>query len=499
MACRYSLIAGGGGMKPELCMAYAIINKNNLGREKSLIAADDSEHGADVTEEISVATELEGSVASEANGLARFIELLAMLDTLRGFARLGYSSIFEFCTEHLHLTHGEAATRVRLAKLFQRESRVLDVLSRGAVGMCALRILSPILTPENFDEVMIAAKGRSARDLESMRNGIQGANGCPHTKKSRVQFLDFPADAEIGAATETATASGASASGVPIETLAMANQSTMAQCDDNTTAAAQKMVRVSAVITHDVWIKYERACALANTGSGATNLAEMFEKIVDAFLEKEAKRRGIKLESEAKITPTIPEHSVKKEKHKVTAISGALRATISTAENTDQCATASRTEASAHINTPFSGVGTELLEAKVDTCAVAVDTCAVEYRQNSEIGNSKKGKYECKFRTSVAINAHSRYIPRAVAAEVWQRDKGQCTYVSALSGRRCQCRRGLQIDHIVPFARGGSSSRVSNLRLLCPQHNRLAADDIFGRKFMKAAEKKGRRCLIDDS
>jgi hypothetical protein len=50
----------------------------------------------------------------------------------------------------------------------------------------------------------------------------------------------------------------------------------------------------------------------------------------------------------------------------------------------------------------------------------------------------------------------------------------------------------LQIDHVVPFAHGGSSTQSQNLRLLCPQHNRLAADNIFGTGFMLAAEKKSR-------
>ena len=133
----------------------------------------------------------------------------------------------------------------------------------------------------------------------------------------------------------------------------------------------------------------------------------------------------------------------------------------------------------------------------VDAVTSPVDTCAIGGGAGAKPRGDRRAGGE-----NAAVSkekAHSRYIPRAVAARVWQRDKGQCTYVAALSGMRCQCRRGLQIDHIVPFARGGSSNLVSNLRLLCPQHNRVAADDIFGREFMKAAEQKGRRGLLDDS
>jgi hypothetical protein len=65
----------------------------------------------------------------------------------------------------------------------------------------------------------------------------------------------------------------------------------------------------------------------------------------------------------------------------------------------------------------------------------------------------------------------SRYIPQALRREVWRQnaDKG-CEYISKGSGVRCGSKRFLQIDHIVPFSRGGKHE-IGNLRLLCAQHN----------------------------
>jgi 5-methylcytosine-specific restriction endonuclease McrA len=73
---------------------------------------------------------------------------------------------------------------------------------------------------------------------------------------------------------------------------------------------------------------------------------------------------------------------------------------------------------------------------------------------------------------------HTRQIPAAVREKVFVRDKGRCTYVGR-TGKRCGSTQALQIDHIEPFARGGSN-RASNLRLLCAKHNRLVAEEIFG-------------------
>ena len=77
----------------------------------------------------------------------------------------------------------------------------------------------------------------------------------------------------------------------------------------------------------------------------------------------------------------------------------------------------------------------------------------------------------------------SRYIPRRIRDEVYERDGGRCTFVSP-SGKRCSSTWDLQIDHIIPYARGGDNT-LSNLRLLCGKHNRLEAQRIFGKKHME--------------
>ena len=64
-----------------------------------------------------------------------------------------------------------------------------------------------------------------------------------------------------------------------------------------------------------------------------------------------------------------------------------------------------------------------------------------------------------------------RAIPAAVKREVWRRDGGRCSYVDRTSGRRCGSQHLLQIDHVVPYARGGAAE-PNNLRLLCAAHHR---------------------------
>lgn len=87
----------------------------------------------------------------------------------------------------------------------------------------------------------------------------------------------------------------------------------------------------------------------------------------------------------------------------------------------------------------------------------------------------------------------SRHVPAEVRRRVWQRDAGQCTFVSA-SGRRCDSRRDLELDHAQPFARGGRTG-VENLRLRCRAHNQYEAERAYGAGFMdekRAPSRAGR-------
>ena len=79
-------------------------------------------------------------------------------------------------------------------------------------------------------------------------------------------------------------------------------------------------------------------------------------------------------------------------------------------------------------------------------------------------------------------NLRTRVVPASVKQAVVKRDNCQCTYRSP-DGRRCTETHYLELDHIVPFAAGGLTTE-ENLRLLCPAHNQLAAEEYFGKAFM---------------
>ena len=74
-----------------------------------------------------------------------------------------------------------------------------------------------------------------------------------------------------------------------------------------------------------------------------------------------------------------------------------------------------------------------------------------------------------------------RTVPAKIRRDIWMRDRGRCTYVNPKTGKRCDSRYLLQVDHIKPFALGGGSEK-ENLRLLCAGHNRFRSEKTFFRK-----------------
>ena len=85
-------------------------------------------------------------------------------------------------------------------------------------------------------------------------------------------------------------------------------------------------------------------------------------------------------------------------------------------------------------------------------------------------------------RTPGRPSENTRHVPAHVQRAIWERDQGQCTFVSE-GGHRCQERRFIELDHVTEVARGGEST-VANLRLRCRAHNQFEAERTFGSEFM---------------
>ena len=94
-------------------------------------------------------------------------------------------------------------------------------------------------------------------------------------------------------------------------------------------------------------------------------------------------------------------------------------------------------------------------------------------------------------------------ILRGTRREVFARDGEQCTFEDG-KGNRCPALGFLELDHVAARALGGSG-KASNLRVLCKPHNRLVAEDTFGRAYVeravqaRRAETAAKRLVVAES
>lgn len=95
-------------------------------------------------------------------------------------------------------------------------------------------------------------------------------------------------------------------------------------------------------------------------------------------------------------------------------------------------------------------------------------------RQNPRVDSDKASGIT----TSALPN--SRHIPAAVKRAVWERDGGQCAFVSS-GGRRCAEEDFVEFHHVVPYASGGRPT-ADNIELRCRAHNGYEAECVFGRR-----------------
>ena len=105
---------------------------------------------------------------AEQRATADLIAALAEIDRRKLFLGQGCPSLFTYCTEVLHLSEHAAYSRIEAARAARRFPKVLDCLADGGLTLTAVCLLASVLTPENHEELLEAARHKSKRDVEHL-------------------------------------------------------------------------------------------------------------------------------------------------------------------------------------------------------------------------------------------------------------------------------------------------------------------------------------------
>ena len=117
-------------------------------------------------------TELIAAVArlahSERDATTRRIAHLAEFDLRKLHLGAGFSSLFAYCCEVLHLSENATGNRIAAARAARRFPIVLDMLACGSVNLTTVRLLAPHLTDTNHRDLLDAAANRRKSDVEEL-------------------------------------------------------------------------------------------------------------------------------------------------------------------------------------------------------------------------------------------------------------------------------------------------------------------------------------------
>ena len=374
---------------------------------------------------------------------------LIEIDRRRLYLPLGYSSLFDLCQKELKYSESVAGRRIAVVRCIRRFPRAYRALSSGKVNMTNLARIAGIMTDENEKELLRSIVGATNKQVDHLVGR--------HRPRSVIRDTVKP----VYVRTEIRVAGAGSADDLKNENSksldGRAGVTPTGGSGKSPTSVDMFSGSGPAAATES---GSEAAASGGNGGTSVTVLEEMFEIKFGAsqeFIGKIEKTRALlstkyhkKIEFEELFSIVMDEYI---ERH---SPEGRIRRK----EKREQ-----KKAAKTLKNVAKKGNGTGRAAKKV---------AETSKKPSNKPGTDKKEV--------------SRYIPRRVRDEVHVRDKGRCTYVSP-GGRRCSATSDLQIDHIVPYARGGDNS-PSNLRLLCGKHNRLEAERAYGKKHMEKYVRK---------
>jgi hypothetical protein len=103
----------------------------------------------------------------EHHSLATLLIHLGEYDRRRLSEEEGYQSTYSYCVKCLGYDESGAYRRIQAARVCKRYPHILDYIISGELSLSSLLLLSPVLTDSNHEGLIIQARGKSKRDLET--------------------------------------------------------------------------------------------------------------------------------------------------------------------------------------------------------------------------------------------------------------------------------------------------------------------------------------------
>jgi hypothetical protein len=447
-------------------------------------------------------------------------QLLAHLGEIevRGLHRdLGYESMFEYAVRVLHMSDSEAGLRLHAARFARKFPTSLEMLSRGELHLTAMKLLAPVLTPENAELLDLACL-KTKQEIQLLI-----AKHCPQpdvpddVRRLPTARLANANATRTGALTVLANGEDAAARLLDDRTGAL-RPDAVAVLADSENAAARLLDDRTAELRPDAFTvlangenaaarlpgdriaasRLDGVAVLADSENAAARLPDDRTAALGATPATEATRTAVQtvlspseLSQPTTATATCLARS-EFDRGAGTNERPRLASPAPHPSNRDPAIPIS--EGRYKIRFTAGQRVRDLLQEAQDLFRNQLPNGDIEVLFERAlvllVSERKKQLYaqtDKPRRSSNATstskpnpNPNSRHIPNTIKRRVYVRDKGQCRFLSP-TGERCCARSRLEFHHIQAFGFGGPPTE-KNIVLFCHAHNALMAERDFSRE-----------------
>ncbi len=206
--------------------------------------------------------------------VARLIAHLAEVSLRRLHLELGCRSLFEYCVKRLGLSEGCTALRIQVCRVCRRHPLILDALSGQRISLTVAGKLAPHLTERNRERLITDCAGMTKREVEEYL--VHLAPKPAVSSGVRKSLVSDPAPANPAAAESIPTAT-------PPEP---APPEPAPKTPGSAESCQPDVYNLRFAVDKDFLGKLLRAAEVGGIRNARRNMAQVFERALDVYLEK---------------------------------------------------------------------------------------------------------------------------------------------------------------------------------------------------------------------
>lgn len=407
--------------------------------------------------------------AAERAATLNIIHHLIEIERRKLHLSVGFASMFDYCTRELGYSSSAAGRRIQAARCVRRFPEVGRLLASNAVTLSTISLIAPVLKRENARSILERVQGKPQREVETLvaqyrppvalRDRVRPVSVAVAVRESRPVLMG--GDYSRSGSDASSVEGKAEVTAEVAEQARTAGRSSDARpegaCDTRPDGALDRQGRrqriatggqtpavrierkllVQFLVNPEFMRLYNEAHALLSTRMPRASFGDVFKAVLEEFVERHSPARR-----NARRVARVASRGAQAKKPMDTSQGEQTRKPDDTRRGSQ----------------------------RERPCA--------NQRGSQPVRATKRGPEQSTREPRRNPQPLGRHIPARIRDEVYERDGGRCTFVGR-NGARCGSRHNLHVDHIEPFALGGTHE-PSNLRLLCATHNQLAAENAYG-------------------